>query len=334
MKLIIPMAGMGKRMRPHTLTVPKPLIKIAGKPIVQRLVEEITKVVNETPEEVAFIIGDFGKEVEDLLHGIGKKMGFKTSVYYQYEALGTAHAINCAAESLSGNVIVAFADTLFHTGFSLDKTEEANIWVNKVNNPSLFGVVELDNEGFIKAFYEKPKKFISDLAIVGVYYFRDGEKLRKYIEKLISENNMKNGEFQLTDVLQEMMETGVRFSAYHVEEWLDCGNKDATVHTNQRILEHSKNDHLVATDLVLENAIIIQPCFIDKGVKIAHSIIGPHVSVGAGTKIDHCIISNSIIQSEVKLHNANIDNSMIGNHAEYREAHRELNMGDFSNINQ
>ncbi|WP_218186029.1 sugar nucleotidyltransferase [Marinifilum fragile] len=204
MKIIVPMAGMGKRMRPHTLTVPKPLIPIAGKPIVQRLVEEIAKVSNESIEEIAFIIGDFGKEVENQLCAIAENIGAKSSIYYQNEALGTAHAIHCAAESLSGKVVVAFADTLFKADFVLDAEADSVIWVQKVEDPSAFGVVKLDAENRITDFVEKPQEFVSDLAIIGIYYFKDGENLRNELQYLLDNKVVVNGEYQLTDALENM----------------------------------------------------------------------------------------------------------------------------------
>ena len=174
MRIIVPMAGMGKRMRPHTLTVPKPLVPIAGKPIVQRLVEDIAKVCHEPIEEVAFIIGDFGKEVEEKLLQIAASVGAKGSIHYQNEPLGTAHAIMCAKEALDGKVVVAFADTLFKADFKLDTSADGTIWVQQVNDPSAFGVVKLNPKNEISDFVEKPVEFVSDLAIIGIYYFKDG----------------------------------------------------------------------------------------------------------------------------------------------------------------
>ena len=206
------MAGMGKRMRPHTLTVPKPLIPIAGKPIVQRLVEEISFVANEKIEEIAYIIGDFGKEVEDKLINIAKKLGAKGTIYYQNEALGTAHAIYCAEKSLSGQTIVAFADTLFKADFKITDDIEASIWVQKVEDPSAFGVVKIDKNNFISDFVEKPKEFVSDLAIIGIYYFKEAEILKAELKKLIDNKTMVNGEYQLTDALENMKNSGIKFT--------------------------------------------------------------------------------------------------------------------------
>lgn len=334
MKLVIPMAGMGKRMRPHTLTIPKPLIRIAGKPIVQRLVEAIVKVIGQDLEEIAFIVGDFGQEVEDSLMKIAENAGSKGRIYHQEEALGTAHAIYCAADSLNDSVVVAFADTLFRTDDQMDLDSDGSIWVHSVADPSAFGVVLTNENGIVTRFVEKPKDFVSDQAIVGVYYFKDGEYLRTELKNLLDNNIIKGGEYQLTDVLQNMMNKGTQFSVYSVPEWLDCGNKNATVYTNQRILENSNGEKLIKDSVKMEDSIIIPPCFIGENVSLKNCIIGPHVSIGEGSEICRCIITNSIIQSESKISNANLDNSILGNFVDYKEKHKELNIGDFTVISQ
>lgn len=334
MKIIVPMAGMGKRMRPHTLTVPKPLIPIAGKPIVQRLVEEIAKVSDETIEEIAFIIGDFGKEVEETLCGIAENLGAKSSIYYQKEALGTAHAIYCAEQSLDGKVVVAFADTLFKADFVLDADADSVIWVQQVDDPSAFGVVKLDSNNSITDFVEKPKEFVSDLAIIGIYYFKDGDNLKNELKYLIDNKVVVNGEYQLTDALENMKNKGLNFKPGQVKEWMDCGNKDATVHTNQRILEYHKDDELVCSSAKYENSIIIPPCYIGENVKIENSIIGPHVSVGANTTVTNTMVRNSIIQRNSHLEHLNLENSMIGNHVDIQGDVSELNVGDFATFSK
>ena len=199
------MAGLGKRMRPHTLTVPKPLIPIAGKPIVQRLVEDIAKVCGENVEEVNFIIhSSFGKEVEKRLKAIAESVGAKGLISYQDTPLGTAHAILCAAESLSGNLVVAFADTLFKANFKLAKGHPNTIWVQKVEDPKPFGVVKLDGNNNITDFIEKPETFVSDLAIIGIYYFQDGENLKNELQYLLENDIKDKGEYQLTNALENM----------------------------------------------------------------------------------------------------------------------------------
>ncbi len=332
MKIIVPMAGMGKRMRPHTLTVPKPLIPIAGKPIVQRLVEEISKVSDEPIDEIAFIIGDFGKEVERQLVGIAESLGAKGSIYYQKEALGTAHAIYCAEAALKGEVVVAFADTLFKADFKIDTHTESGIWVKKVDDPSAFGVVKVNDNNEITDFIEKPQTFVSDLAIIGIYYFKSGENLRKELKYLIDNKVLVNGEYQLTDALENMKNKGVKFVPGKIKEWMDCGNKDATVHTNQRILEYHKDEALVSESAVLDNAIIIPPCYIGENAHIKNAIVGPYVSVGEASCIEKAIVSNSIIQQNASLNSITITNSMIGNHAYVKDVTVEVNVGDFTQI--
>ncbi len=329
MNIIVPMAGMGKRMRPHTLTVPKPLIPIAGKPIVQRLIEDISKVCNEKIEEVNFIIGNFGEEIEAELMKIAESVGAKGKISYQNDPLGTAHAILCAEESLKGNVIVAFADTLFKADFVMDKTKDGIIWVHRIDDPSAFGVVKLDAYGTILDFVEKPKTFVSDLAIIGIYYFKSGETLKGELQYLLDNDIKHGGEFQLTDALLNMKNKGMQLSIGKVEEWLDCGNKNATVYTNQRVLANT-SDKLVADSYINENSVIVPPCYIGENVKISNSVIGPYTSVGSNTVIDHAIISNSIIQNNAKITHANLRNTMIGNFVDYEGLVRELNIGDYS----
>ena len=326
------MAGMGKRMRPHTLTNPKPLIPIAGKPIVQRLVEEISNVSDEKIDEIAFIIGDFGKEVETKLINIAESLVAKGTIYYQNEALGTAHAIYCAEASLTGKVVVAFADTLFKADFNIQTDTEASIWVQKIEDPSAFGVVKVNKDNLITDFIEKPKDFVSDLAIIGIYYFKDGDNLRNELKTLIENKTMVNGEYQLTDVLENMKNNGVKFQPDIIKEWMDCGNKNATVYTNQRILEYHKDDELISKSAIIENSVIIPPCFIGDNVRIKNAIVGPHVSVGKNAIIEKAIISNSIIQQEATLESITLTNSMIGNHAFVKDVTVELSVGDFTTI--
>lgn len=332
MNIIIPMAGMGKRMRPHTLTTAKPLIPIAGKPIVQRLVEDIIATSNEKVDEIAFVIGpSFGKEVEQHLCAVAASLGAKGKICYQETPLGTAHAILCAAESLKGNVFIAFADTLFKATFSIDATKDAIVWTQKVADPSAFGVVKLTNNNEIEAFVEKPKEFVSDLAIIGVYYFRDGEFLRQQLQRLIDNNIVQKGEYQLTDAMDHMLQNGTRFYTDQVEEWLDCGNKDATVYTNQRILEiKNGKETLQAASAQIENSIIIQPCFLGENVVVRNSVVGPHVSLEAGVQVLDSRVANSMILTETVVKNAQLENSLLGKNVTYIDQPKQLSLGDFS----
>ncbi|MEA3494503.1 MAG: sugar phosphate nucleotidyltransferase [Bacteroidota bacterium] len=333
MKIIIPMAGMGKRMRPHTLNTPKPLLKVAGKPIVEILIEDIAKMLGGNIEEVAFVIGNFGKEVEERLTKIATDLGYKSKIYYQLEALGTAHAIYCAKESMDGNILVAYADTLFHTDFVIDQKEDGYIWTKKIDDPSQFGVVVPDKKGHVTQFVEKSKTFVSDLAIIGIYYFKNGEKLLEEIQYLIDNNITGNGEFQLTDALENMKAKDTKFKVATVDGWFDCGNKNATVSTNKEILKLKKDSELTNKNTEIQNSKIIEPCFIDKNVKIHNSTIGPYVSVGNGTVIEDSEIANSIIYENAQIKNSELNNSMIGNFVKYfNNSKKEVSVGDFSEI--
>lgn len=334
MRIIIPMAGKGKRMRPHTLTVPKPLINVAGKPIVQRLVEDITKVCGQKVEEIAFVIGpDFGKEVEEHLVKIAEEQGAIGTICYQEKALGTAHAIMCAKDSIKGKTVVAFADTLFKADFVMDTNQEGVIWVQAIEDPRQFGVVKVNESGVITDFVEKPETFVSDLAIIGIYYFKDGDNLKKELQYLLDNDIKEKGEYQLTNALENMKQKGIKFTPGKVTEWLDCGNKDATVYTNQRVLEFDKGKSILkGNNIVTENSIIIEPCFIGNNVTIKNSIVGPHASIGADCKLSDVIVKNSIIQSNTKLYNTVISNSMIGEGAEVKGKTLDISMSDYTTL--
>ena len=324
------MAGMGKRMRPHTLVTPKPLIEFAGKPMVHHIVEELARTCHEPIEEIAFVIGDFGKEAEKSLIAVAEKVGAKGSIYHQVEALGTAHAVLCAAESMQGKLIVAFADTLFKADFILDESKDAVIWVQQVEDPKPFGVVKLNDEGNITDFVEKPQEFISDLAIIGIYYFRDGENLRKELQYLIDNDLKEKGEYQITNALENMKQKGLKFAPGKVIEWLDCGNKNNTVYTHARWLESKSGEDLIDASLINRNALIIEPCFIGKGVTIVNSVVGPHVSLADGCSIENTIIRNSIVQKNTRIQNSVIGNSMIGSFVEIKNQMLDLSVGDYS----
>ncbi|HEY0030362.1 MAG TPA: sugar phosphate nucleotidyltransferase [Bacteroidia bacterium] len=332
MKIIIPMAGMGKRMRPHTLTTPKPLIPIAGKPMVQRIVEDITKVCDEKVDEIAFVVGRFGKEAEDNLIKVAESLGAKGSIFYQDQPLGTAHAIMCAKECVTGKVVVAFADTLFKADFKMDSSQEGIIWVQKVIDPKPFGVVKLDANNVITDFVEKPQEFVSDLAIIGIYYFKDGDYLRRELQYLLDNDIKEKGEYQLTNALENMKAKGARFTPGKVTEWLDCGNKDATVHTNQRILEFIKGTNIVSKTHRNVDSKIIEPCFIGENVTLLNSVVGPHVSIGDNSVIENSVIKNCIIQTNTKIRGSELTNSMVGNFVEYTGISDDMSLGDYSTI--
>ena len=328
------MAGRGSRLRPHTLTVPKPLVHVAGKPIVHRLVEDIADMCEEKIEEISFIIGDFGQEAEEELLQVANKLGAKGSIYYQEEPLGTAHAVLCAGEKLTGPVIVAFADTLFKAEFKISESQEGIIWVKQIDDPSAFGVVKLNESGSITDFIEKPTEFVSDLAMIGIYYFKSGEDLKEELNYLLDHKEMKGGEYQLPDALRRLTEKGVSFIPGKVSDWLDCGNKNATVETNKSVLnfEQEKGNNLIHDNVQIVDSVILEPCFIGEGVKLSRSVIGPHVSIGANSVVIDSRVSNVIIQQNTEVSNMTLKDSMIGSNSKIKGTPKELSVGDYTQI--
>lgn len=329
------MAGRGSRLRPHTLTIPKPLIPIAGKPIVHRLVEDIAGVLDQQIDEVAFIIHEsFGQKVEQDLIAIAEKLGAKGTIYYQNEALGTGHAIMCAKDSLDGPAVIAYADTLIRADFDLDKTADSVIWVKQVDKPEAFGVINLNENNEIVELVEKPKEFVSDLAVIGIYYFKEISVLRDELQSVLDNNIIHGGEYQINDGIKQMMAKGMKFVPGKVDEWMDCGNKDVTVDTNSRMLGflHNDGEHLIDYGVKQENATIIPPCYIGEDVVLINATVGPNVSLGRGTHVVDSTIKNSLIQTHAHIKNASLDNAMIGNHVNFDGNFTSISIGDYSTL--
>jgi len=336
MKIIVPMAGRGSRLRPHSLTVPKPLIPVAGQPIVHRLVKDIAKVLKQPIEEIAFVLGDpawFGDEVVSSLEKLATDLGAKASIYRQDKPLGTGHAIMCAEPSLSGPAVIAYADTLIRAEFDLDPTADSVIWTKQVDNPEAYGVVKLNSNDEIVELVEKPETFVSDQAVIGIYYFKDVAVLKGKLQEILDENIMNGGEYQINDGIKRMMADGKIFKTGTVDEWMDCGNKAITIKTNQRMLGFLKADgeeQLVADSAKLDNSNIIEPCFIGENVVLKNTTIGPFVSVGHGTVIENCTIENSLIQTHSEIKNVKLNNAMIGNNVKYNGEFTSISIGDYS----
>ena len=331
------MAGRGSRLRPHTLTVPKPLIPVAGRPIVHQLVTDIASILDEEIEEIAFILGDpafFGDDVVESLNELANGLGAKCSIYRQLIPKGTGHAIMCAEPSLSGPAVIAYADTLIRADFKLDKEADSVIWTKKVANPEAYGVVKLNERNEIVELVEKPSEFVSDQAVIGIYYFRDIGVLRQELQYVLDNDIIKGGEYQINDGILRMMADGKIFKTGTVDEWMDCGNKEVTVETNGKMLKYLTQDgqKLVSDKVVLDNATIIEPCFIGDDVQLRNSTVGPYVSIGEGTIIEDTTVKNSIIQKQAVVKNATLDNAMIGNYATFDGNFTTISIGDYSEL--
>jgi glucose-1-phosphate thymidylyltransferase len=229
-------------------------------------------------------------------------------------------------------VVIAYADTLFRAEFSLDTAADSVIWVKQVDDPSAFGVVQLNDKNEIVDFVEKPKEFVSDLAIIGIYYFKSGETLHAELQYLLDNNVVKGGEYQLTDALENMKQKGLKFVPGKVEEWMDCGNKNVTVETNSRMLNFLEKDgeNMVSSSVKTINSTIIPPCYIGDDVELENAIIGPYVSLGNGTKVINSEVKNSLVQNNAVIVNAKLDNAMIGNHAKFDGDFTSVSIGDYS----
>jgi len=326
------MAGMGKRLRPHTLTTAKPLLPIAGQPIVQRLVQDIVKVSNQKVEEIAYVVGRFGEEVERHLISVAEALGAKGTIHYQDEPLGTAHAILCAKSALDGPVTVAFADTLFNADFELDQNNDGVLWVQRIDDPRQFGVVVLDSHGVITEFQEKPQTFVSDLAMIGIYYFKDGARLREELQYLIDNQIMNGNEYQLPDALRNMVKKGAKFTPGTVKDWMDCGNKEAMVDTNSAYLRYNATSQWISKEAIIENSVVLEPCYIANGAILRNSVVGPGVSIGKDAIIENSRISESIIQNNAVVQAMCLHKGMIGKFAELSGVAKDFSVGDYSKI--
>ncbi len=331
MKLIIPMAGRGTRVRPHSHTVPKPLLPVAGTMIIERLVETFIRTLDRELSEIVYILGpDFGRQIKKDLIAMSERHNVKATFRVQEVALGTAHAVDCAREDLEGEVIVAFADTLFDSKekFNIDNADSV-IWLKKVEDPSRFGVAVYEGDR-ITGFVEKPEEFISDLAIIGVYYFKDGEGLKAELTRIMDEDiKGPGGEYYLTEALDNMINHGKVFKTATVDEWLDCGTLPAWLETTGEIL--AKENHRFDANKY-QNTTIIPPVFIGDGVTIEGSTVGPKVSIEAGTTIKNSTISNSIIREQASIEDIVTNGSTIGAHTRVAGVKGTIDIGDHSTI--
>jgi glucose-1-phosphate thymidylyltransferase len=331
------MAGRGSRLRPHSLTVPKPLLPVAGTPIVNQLVSEIAKVVDTPIDEIAFVLGDpayFGSDVEQQLTALAHSLGAEATIYRQEEPLGTGHAIMCAADSLSGPAVVAYADTLIRADLTLDPKADAVIWVKQVANPSAYGVVQLNDAQQIVGLVEKPETFVSDQAVIGIYYFKDIGILKDKLTRVVDRQLLPGQEYQINEGILAMMEEGYQFYAGVVKEWMDCGNPQITLDTNSQMLKILEQEEvpLVAPDLVMENSELIPPCYIGERVVLKNSKVGPYVALGAGTQVYNSVLSHSLVQQQTEIHNAHLERAMLGNNVYFDGKFTEISIGDYSTL--
>lgn len=326
MKVVIPLAGFGTRLRPHTYTKPKPLMNVAGKPVLGHLLD---KIAHLPIDEYIFIVGHLGEQVEDYVH---KEYKIPARFVEQTEMLGQSHAIWLARESIGHEpTFVLFVDTLFEADLSTLNAPGADavIFVKEVEDPRSFGVVTLDPQGYITSFVEKPKVMDNRLAVIGLYYFRDGRALIDAIQQTMDRNLMTKGEYYLADAMHVMVKNGLRFRTEPVSVWLDAGKADTVLATNRYLLDHGHDN---GTDFYSSDSIIVPPVNIDSTAKISHSVIGPHVTIAARCEVTGSVISDSILDEGCTVTNSLLAQSIIGSKAKVEERPRSINVGDSSSV--
>jgi glucose-1-phosphate thymidylyltransferase len=327
MKAVIPVAGVGTRLRPHTHTQPKALIPVAGKPILAHIVDSL---IDAGFNDFVFIIGYLGEKIQSYVEDNYKHLN--CTFVNQTVREGIGHALWMAKDHIdSDELLIALGDTIFDMNMKdYMTTPYSALGTKKVEDPRRFGVVEVGTDGFITRLVEKPSIPVSNLALVGIYKIKEVDMLMNALKYNIDNNVKTKNEYQLTDALMRMIDQGVKFVSYNVENWFDCGKKDALLETNAILLQ---KDEFVTKNLHFENTIIIPPVNIDPTSKIKNSIIGPNVSIGGGTIVENSIVKESIIGLDAEIRNAVLHDSLIGNEASLRSLSQSLNLGDSTEIN-
>ena len=332
MKLIVPMAGRGTRVRPHSHVTPKPLLKVRGRSIVERIVDTFSRVLPAPPEDGVFVLGpDFGRDIRDQLTELCNERDITPHFPVQEEALGTAHAVGCAEEHLQGEGVVVFADTLF------DLREEVTLgdadvraFVREVDDPRRFGIAVRDGDQ-VTELVEKPSDPVSNEALIGIYYIRELDKIREGIDYLI-ENDLKGagGEYQLTDALDHRLQQGDVFTTTGVDAWMDCGTIPALLNTTGRVLERESDDLRQGT---VKDSVVHDPVYIGPDATVKNAVVGPHVSIEEGATVSDSVVQDSIVFAGGTVENAVLADSVVGRHAAVDQQVQSINVGDHSQIN-
>lgn len=319
MRLVIPVAGRGTRLRPHTLLHPKPLLNVAGKPIIAHILDGIPL---ELVDDIILIINPDGNKIQDFVKSYSGK---ETHVVVQKEPLGLGHAIYMASEFLRGEILIILGDTIIESNIEpYVRSKYDFLGLKEVKDPKRFGVAMLDREGFIYELEEKPKKPRSNFALVGLYYLKDAEKLQKSLSYIIKNDIKTRGEYQLTDALRALLKEGWRPRPLFIDGWYDCGQIDALLETNKILLLKNSQSYDLPTSL------IIPPVYIGKNAEIEYSIIGPYVTIDDNATIRGSIIKNTIVNAGAYIENFILEGSLIGKNAVIKGNTRKLNIADYS----
>jgi glucose-1-phosphate thymidylyltransferase len=322
MRAIIPVAGVGSRLRPHTFALPKVLLNVAGKPILGHILD---KIVGEGIHEGTIVVGLMGDKITEYVSQAYP--GFHAEYVEQEERLGLGHAIYLSRHTIGTEpILIILGDTIFDVDLApVLKGSSTAIGVKAVEDPRRFGVAEVDN-GRITKLVEKPEKPATNLAVVGLYYVRNPKLLLECLDDLVARDRRTKGEYQLTDALEMMIERGEPMVPFMVEGWYDCGNPETLLSTNRALLEkHS-------TGRVITGVVVNEPVYIAPTAVLSNCIIGPNTSVGDGAEISDSVIRNSIISESAKVHGALLENSIVGNGSVLSGSYRRINVGGASEI--
>lgn len=330
LKIVIPMAGLGTRLRPITWSRPKQLVTLAGKTVLEHVLSTFDSLPDPGNVEYIFIVGYLGEKIEAYMQENYPDLNVRYVV--QEDMRGQSHAIYLAREYLQGPMLMVFADTLIETDLSFLDKEEMDIvaWVKPVPDPRRFGVTEIGDDGLVTRLIEKPKDMHNNLAVVGFYYFKHSENLIAAIETQIEQNTQLKGEFFLADAVNIMLERGARMRTQRVDVWLDAGTPDAVLESNHYLLEHGR-DNSTTVDCK-DGLTLLPPVYIHPSAKVKCSVIGPYASIGANCVVENCLISDSILESDSQVSNIVLENSLIGQKASVKGSPNHLNVGDNSAI--
>jgi glucose-1-phosphate thymidylyltransferase len=328
MKVIIPLAGFGKRMRPHTWSKPKPLLNVAGKPVLGHILDKLADLDVEV-DELIFIVGWLGDQIQEFYEASGYP--YPARYVEQRELLGQAHAIWLARERLAGPVFIIFVDTIFEADLcDLEASGlDGILYVREVEDPRRFGVAVLGDDGLVTHLVEKPDSLEDRLAVVGVYYIRDAAWLLRAIEELMDRDMQTKGEFYLADAYTLMIQQGARFGVREVSVWEDCGTPQDVLMTNRYLLDHGQNTGKVSS---VVDSVIIPPVYIARSAQVEHSIVGPYVTIAENSVVKQSIVRDSIIDEGAYIDDTMLDRSLIGKDAVVRGRYRVLNVGDSSQV--
>lgn len=326
LKIVIPMAGLGTRLRPLTYSKPKQLVTVAGKAVLDHVIDTLAGIPDVYEIELVNIVGYLGEQIEE--HISEHYPHFKAHYVFQEDPRGQSHAIYLARHLLDGPMLIIFADTLIQTDLSclLDNHEDAIAWVKPVADPRRFGVAEIGEDGYVCRLIEKPTEMSNNLAVVGFYYFKDSWPLISAIETQMEEGIAINGEFFLADAINIMLKRGLKMSVRRVDVWLDAGTPEALLESNRYLLENGSDNSAEA--LKRPGVVVIPPVFIHPTAEVEYSVIGPHTSLGAHCKVYSSIIRDSILAEAAEVSDAILENSLVGRRAQIKRRAGVINAGD------